>query len=325
MNDFRPKELISEAKTLTAEASYSPRKLALIHAGVAAAAGLILTVLTYLLDIGIGSSGGLSGIGNRALLETVQSVLQLAASVLSPFWALGFVAAALHLSRRQEANANTLLAGLRRWGPALRMLLLEGLIYFAIIMVAVQIGSLLYTFSPAASQLETLVEQIVTAGDADALTALLENLDEETLVGILLGMLPFLLVPMALMLIPVAYRLRLAQYILMDEPGCGALMAITLSFAMTKGNCLKLLKLDLRYWWFYLLEVVVILLGFADVLLPLLLPGLEANATVLATVFYVVALGGQLALYAWKKPQVYTTYALFYHRLIPQQQPQTEM
>ncbi len=327
MSEFCTKDLISEAKKAVADASYSPKKLALIHTGIAAGVSLVLTLLTYFLDAGIGNTGGLSGIGNRALLETAQSVLQLAATVLSPFWALGFVAVALNLGYRRDVDGNTLLSGMHRWGPALRMFLLQGLIYFVVMMVAIQIGSFVYTMTPASAQLQALLEELLEAGaaDADAMTVLLESLDEATMTKIVLSMLPFLLIPMALLLIPIAYRMRLAQYILMDEPRCGALFAITLSFRLTKGNCLKLLKLDLHYWWYYGLELLVTLVAFGDLLLPLLGVSLNMSAEIAAIVFYVLTLFGQLALYAWKKPQVFTSYALFYGSLLPKEQPEMEM
>lgn len=323
MSDFRPKELISEAKNALSDASYDPKKLALIHTGVAAAGSLILTVLTYFLDTGIGNTGGLGGLGNRALLQTVQTVLQLLVNVLTPFWALGFVAAALHLSRRQEAAPNSLLTGLRRWGPAIRMLLLEGIIYFAVIMVAVQLGSILYTFTPASAKLQALMEDMIAAGNADlSISDLLMGLDDAALMDIMISMLPFILIPTAVLLIPVAYRLRLAEYFLMDEPRCGAFFAIIASFRLTKGNCLNLFKLDIRYWWYYALEVVVVALSMGNVLLPLLGVPLNMSTVTASVLFYVLALGGQLALYAWKKPQLFATYALFYDHLLPREQAQ---
>lgn len=322
MSDFRLKELIAEAKESVTSASYSPKKLALIHTGVAAGVSLVVALLTYFLDIGIGNTGGLSGMGTRAVLETAQSVLQLLLNVLSPFWALGFIAAALGLARRQQTTPHTLMTGLRRWGPALRMLILQGLIYFVVAFVAIQVGSIIYTMTPASQELDALVEDLLAAGttDADALTALLEGLDDATLMNILLGMLPYLLIPMALLLIPVVYRLRLAQYVLMDQPQFGALHAIMQSFRLTKGNCLKLFKLDIRYCWYYILEALVIVLSMGDLILPAFGVPLNMSTVTASIVFYVLALLTQLALYAWKKPQIYTTYALFYDRLLPQQQ-----
>lgn len=321
MTDFRPKELMLEADQAVAQASHSPKKLALFHTGVVAAAGLIVTLLSYVLDLGIGNTGGLSGLGNRAVLETAQSALQMLVYILSPFWTLGFTAAALNLARRQRADNSTLTKGLRRWGPALRMMLVQYLLYFVIAMVAVQIGSILYAFSPAADQLTALLGDIDLTGDyTTAVMEAMEQLSDAQLLSLALTILPFFLIPAAVIAIPILYRMRLASYILMDDPRCGALFAITLSFRLTRGSCMKLFKLDLHYWWYYALEVLTMVLAYGEVVLELIGIELSLGAITASVVFYVLALGAQLALYAWKKPQVFTSYALFYDRLKPQQQ-----
>lgn len=321
MSDFCSKDLILEAKAAVSASSYDPKKLAAIHAGIAAGASLLITLLTYFLDSGIGNTGGLSGIGSRAALQTAQSVLQLLVSVLSPFWAMGFIAAALNLSRRRHADPHTLTKGLRRWGPALRLLLLQGLIYFAVIMVAVQLGSTVYTLTPASNQLRALMSDL-QAADSQTVAQILETLDDAAMIDIFLSMLPFILIPMAVLVVPVFYRMRFAQYLLMDDPRCGALFAILVSFRLTKGNCLNLFKLDLRYWWFYALEVLVAMLAYGDVLMQVFGVQLNMSALTATIVFYALALGGQVLLYSWKKPQLFTTYALFYDGLLPKEQVQ---
>ena len=317
------KSLVREANQAVSAASYCPKKLTALHTGISAAASLLVALLTYLLSTGIGDTAGLGGIGTRAALETAQSLLKLALSILAPFWALGFVAAALHLARRQEAAPRTLLNGFRRWGPALRLLLLEGVIYFAITFAAIQLGSFLYMMTPFSTPLNQLLEQLAAAGTADtaALTQMLLELDPKELMGIFWTMIPFLVLPALALIIPVSYRLRLAQYILMDEPPVGALFAIVLSFRLMKNNCVKLFRLDLRFWWFYALEVLVQILCYGDLLLPLVGVKLGMDALLASFLFYALALIGQAGLYVWQKPQVFTSYALFYDGMLPKEQP----
>lgn len=317
------KSLVREANQAVSAASYCPKKLTALHTGISAAASLLVALLTYLLRTGIGDTAGLGGIGTRAALETAQSLLELALSILAPFWALGFVAAALHLARRQEAAPRTLLNGFRRWGPALRLLLLEGVIYFAITFAAIQLGSFLYMMTPFSAPLNQLLEQLAAAGTADtaALTQMLLELDPKELMGIFWTMIPFLVLPALALIIPVSYRLRLAQYILMDEPPVGALFAIVLSFRLMKSNCVKLFRLDLRFWWFYALEVLVQILCYGDLLLPLVGVELGMDALLASFLFYALALVGQAGLYVWQKPQVFTSYALFYDGMLPKEQP----
>lgn len=317
------KSLVREANQAVSAASYCPKKLTALHTGISAAASLLVALLTYLLSTGIGDIAGLGGIGTRAALETAQSLLELALSILAPFWALGFVAAALHLARRQEAAPRTLLNGFRRWGPALRLLLLEGVIYFAITFAAIQLGSFLYMMTPFSAPLNQLLEQLAAAGTADtaALTQMLLELDPKELMGIFWTMIPFMVLPALALIIPVSYRLRLAQYILMDEPPVGALFAIVLSFRLMKNNCVKLFRLDLRFWWFYALEVLVQILCYGDLLLPLVGVELGMDALLASFLFYALALVGQAGLYVWQKPQVFTSYALFYDGMLPKEQP----
>lgn len=314
--------LISEARADVASASYSPKKLTLIHTGIVAGAGLLVAVLSYLVNIGIGSTGGLSGIGTRAALQTAQTVLQLLSTVLTPFWTMGFVAAALQYADKGNPTPRTLLAGFSAWGPVLRLLLLQALLYFAASMVMVQLGSILYSISPAADKLYALVEQVTVGGmvDAEALAQLMDQMDAQTLLSLLLSVLPYLLLPSLIVVVYLAYRMRFAPYLLMNFPRMGALLAITQSFKLTKGNCFSLLKLDLRFWWFYLLEVLVGMLCYGDLVLAAF--GVDwGNIGWLASLlFYILALAVQIGLYVWKKPEVYTSYALFFKSLLPRQE-----
>lgn len=316
--------LINEAKDAVSAASYCPKKLTAIHTGIAAGASLLVALLSYLLSTGIGGTGGLGGIGIRAALETAQSILELAIAILAPFWSLGFVAAALQFARRQQLGPHTLLTGFRCWGPALRLMLLEGLLFFAIMLASVQVGSFLYLMTPFAGRLNDLATQAAASGsmDPDALMELLTALDQKTLMGIFWSMIPFMVLPAAVIIIPLAYRLRLAQYILMDRPRLGAMFALMLSFKLTKKQCRKLLALDLRFWWFYGLEIVVQVLCYGDLLLPLFGVELGMNGVLASFLFYALALVCQVGLYVWKKPQVFTSYALFFDHLLPKEEGQ---
>lgn len=318
------KTYIYEAKDAVSAAAYCPKKLTAIHAGIAAGAGLLVALLSYLLSTGIGGTGGLGGIGTRAALETAQSILELAIAILAPFWSLGFVAAALQFARRQQVGPHTLLTGFRCWGPALRLMLLEGLLCFAVILVTMQAGSYLYLLSPFSAPLTALLQQAEALGITN-LTAMIDLIaaqDQQVLRSITLSSLIFLGIPPLVVLIPLAYRLRLAQYILVDRPRLGAMFALMLSFKLTKHQCRKLFALDLRFWWFYALEILVQILCYSDLLLPLLGLELGMNGVLASFLFYALALVCQTGLYVWKKPQVLTSYALFFDHLLPTEEGQ---
>ena len=68
--------------------------------------------------------------------------------------------------------------------------------------------------------------------------------------------------------VPLFYRLRFCDYAVMD--GMRAGNAVTHSFRITRKNCWQLAKLDLRFWWFYCLQLLCFGISFGDTLLPLM-------------------------------------------------------
>lgn len=313
------KQLLRNADASLKNASYDPRKLAAIHAGITIAACLLAEMLNYFLQLRIDELDGLSAMGDLALLQTVQSVAQSAVTILNPFWALGFTAAALGFARREQLRPNVLTKGLRRWGPVLRAYLLQFAIYFVLVLVSAQIGSFIYTMTPASAPLLELLDE-ETMADTGALLTMIESLDEETMMRIVSGMLPFLLVPMVLLVIPVAYLMRLYGYVLMDDPRCGAMYAIVRSFRLMWKNWRSFLKLDIRYLWYYLLEFVAVSLSYGALLLQIAGISLSVDATIVSLLFYVLSLAAQFGLYVWKKPHIATCYALLYDHVA---QPET--
>ena len=134
----------------------------------------------------------------------------------------------------------------------------------------------------------------------------------------MLPYLPFLLVALLVFVVPLFYRLRMMEFVLMDQPQNGALYAYRISKYLMRGNCWKLLKMDLRFWWFYLLEIVTACIFYADLALPLLGIELGLSADTLFFAACILGLAAQAGLYIWRKPQLMTAYALVYRELMPQ-------
>ncbi len=311
MENLDYRDLRQRGREALERAEYSPKKLILWHTGVTLLAGFVLSLLSYFLDREIGGTGGLSGLQLRATLETVRSILQIAESLLLPFWAMGLTGAMLGLVRGQYAGPESLLGGFRCWGAVLRANLLKAAVYFLVIFVASQIGTTLFSFSPAGKELYSLMEQIQNAADPSLL------LTEELLADMGLKMLPFILVPAVLLLIPVTYYLRMMDYVLMDRPELGAVFALRLSLFLMRKRCIQLFKVDLRFWWFYVLEALTVVLCYGDMLLPLFGISMPGDAAVMSFVFYAIGILAQLGLYAWKKDEVSATYACVYEMLLP--------
>lgn len=248
-------------------ASYNSRTLALIHSGVALAVSLVLVILNVFLSHSIEGTGGLGGLGTRAILESSQSLLSTGSNLLLPFWQIGFVFAALQYARNQQAGPQSLTEGFRRFGKVLRTILLQVMMYLAIGFACMNLASIIFFLTPLSSKLVSQLEPMLN--DPDALTALLS--DPAAMEGLSQQMLPmYIILGVILLLVcaPLFFRLRMANFAIMDDAP-GALAAIVGSFRMMKGNCIALLKVDLKFWWFFALKLFAAAAAYGDVILPL--------------------------------------------------------
>ncbi len=287
------------------------KKILLIWAGVNTVLPLLVSVISLILNSQISNTGGLSGIGLRSVLSTVQSALSLSISLLLPFWTIGYTAAALCFARKQPVGPATLLEGFRRFGTVLGVTLLKALIFVAVSIPCFYAGIFVLSLTPLADPVYSILsnsEQLLLSG----------TLDETVLQSAAEAMMPMFLVCAAiccLVLIPVAYRLRLTELRVIDSPRCGALYAIHESRQLMRRNCVHLFLLDLSFWWFYLLEFLLTVLCYGDTLLPSLGISLPFSDDVAYFVFYIAGLLGQLLLLYCFGNKVHTTYALFYDAL----------
>ncbi len=297
----------SAADSLAA-ASYDPRKLILIHTGAMVVLSLVLALIDYVLDQQIGDTGGLSGVGTRAVLETLQSVLVFGQVVALLFWQIGFIFASMQISRGKTATPETLLEGFRQFGPVLRLRLTLTLLYSGITLLSSYAASIIFSFTPWAKPLA----DATAIGTEEALYTAMEQ--------VMLPLSGVLLVVMLIIMVPYTYRLRLTEYVLMDDPRAGAMNAVRTSRLLMRGNRLELLKLDLSFWWFYLCEMLVMVVAWGDMLMPLFGLELPWSDTVSYYLFFVLSYLCQLALYWWQGSHVRVTYAKFYEAVLPHEE-----
>lgn len=316
MDIQNPQRLKSRAQEALDAASYSPRKLFFLHTAVALGITAMMALSDLLLAHLIADTGGLAGIQARAILSTIQSVLHLAGSIALPFWQIGLLFGCLRLIRREPATLRSLPEGFRRFGPVLRLMLTEGLIWVAVCIACSYAGSMLFILTPLSQGFMEQLAPIAESGDMAAVEALLyDEAALQQLLPSLAGFVVVLFVLLCAVCIPLAYRMRMTNYIVMDKPFPGAFAAIRESFRLTKGSCLALLRLDLSFWWYYLLNGAILLLYNLDWLLPSLgvqLPLSEDAAFWLCYGMYTLL---QLALITFAGPKVQTTYAAAYQAL----------
>lgn len=313
-----PRILKQSAKEALSAASFDPRKLALLHTGAAAAFSALLTLLNFVLSQQINNAVGLSGLGLRAVLSTAQSVLSIAAFAVIPFWEFGFTAAGLRLARKEPAVPTTLLEGFRRWGGVLRLTLLRFALYMAIMLLCLQISAVIYTVTPFSAPVMDAVLSVMESGGVP---------DDALLQSLMPAMLPLygiLAVALCLLLIPVHYRLRMAEFFLLDMEKPAALPALLSSWKYMRRNRLKLLHLDLSFWWYYGAMLLSSVIGYGDVLLTSLGITLPVSADAAFFLFYFLHILCQLAIAWLAGSQVSTTYAAAYGTLLCEETPMAE-
>lgn len=293
-------------------ASYDPKKLILLHSGVMLILSLLLTVVDFLLEKAISGTGGIGGLGTRSVLSTLQSCLVLSQLILLPFWQIGHTYATMKFARQEAAAPVDLCKGFLLFLPVLRLLFFQGLMYLAIGFVASYLGAFLFFLTPwAAPLMSAAMEMMYGGGTIETMNAAMDQIMAESALPMTLCSGIVFLALAA----PFFYRFRMAKFILLDVPEKGALSALRGSWRMTRGNAFALLKLDFSFWWFYLLDVLVTAICYADALLATLKIPLPVDSTTAFFATFVIYLGCQLALYWWRKNEVDTTYAVFYDAL----------
>ena len=293
-----------------------------LHSLVVMGAGLLIMALDYILQQQIGGTGGLSGIGTRTLLETARTVLQYANMLLVPFWQMGIFYWAIRRARRKETQLSDFLEGFRRFGPVLRLKLLQGIVVGLIFVVAILLSSVIFAVSPLAWPVMKLL--LPYTQDAEGMQTLMMN--EALMAQIEAQMYPVYIILAILLipaLLPLFYRFRMAEYVIMDKKGTGAILALIRSFQMTRKQSGRMIKLDLSHWWYLALQLVAEVLLYIELLLPLI--GVAPPQGVpLLLLNYGGYYGVLLIVYTLFRGRVETTYALVYNILnasVPEPKP----
>ena len=313
---FRDRQGLKEtARQRLESASFDPKKLVLVYVGASSLAMLLVTGLNFLLTELIAGTGGLGGLGTRAVLETAMEVLQTAANLILPFWTMGYLACTLKIVRGQRFDLTDLLTGFRHFGPVLRLNFLYSLQFLMLAFLCFYPSVLLYSVTPLSAPLMEMLEPLAQSGTEIVL-------DDATMAAATEAMIPmFVIYAVAFLAVaaPRFYNYRMAFYALLDDPKAGARMALRRSTVMMRGKRLDLLKLDIGFWWFYVLDGLTLVLCYGDLILGLLDIQLPISADIAYFLFYVLYLAAQLGLYLWARNGVECTYAAGYEALCRQE------
>lgn len=301
------------------ESAREAKKIVLIYAGITIGLSALVTVVNYLAGNGISQTGGLSNMGLRAALSTLQSVLPMVQSVLLMIVELGYINAALRIGRGQYASVNSLRMGLDRFFPLVRLTLVEGFIYFLAGMAGFYLAVQIFVITPLSREA------------LDILMPLMENttilnstvlLDEQTVWLLAEAMTPMFVlcaVICAALCIPLMYSFRMAKYVLIDKPHLGGMAVLRESRKMMRKRRLQLLKLDLSFWWYYLLLFGAGVPCYGDVVLGWLGITLPISTQISYLLFYLMFLAVTLMIYYFFRNQIQVSYALAYEQFKPEE------
>ena len=300
-------------------ASENAGKVVSVYIGIITLTAILVTVINFCLDLQIAKTGGLSSMGLRSVLSTIQSVLPMLQSMLSMCLQIGYIAAMMRVSRRQYTSPQTLKLGFDRFWLLLRTILLQSCIYLAVCIACFWFSSQIFAFTPMAASVTELLMPVMEDGMLP-----MEALLDETLYNQLLqAMLPVFAIfgiLYAAMMIPITYSFRLVNYIIVDKPGFSAGAILRESKKLMKGHRFRLFKLDLGLWWWYALAFLSSLVGYGDSLLPLLGISLPMSETVAYFLFYGLFLISQFAIFYFLRNRVEVAYIQVYDILRPKEQ-----
>lgn len=313
-------ELSPPAVKRLSEARYKA-KICFLYAGVTVGVSLIVFVIGTLVDGQIAKTGGLANMGIRTVLSTVNTVLPILQSVFAMLLEFGFLAAMLRIVRGRVCTPMTLKTGLDRFGPVLRLQILKSLITMGVCTASFYAGIILFSISPLSRNLSSILLYLIDSQDLSAMQTLLS--DPTVTAAFRDALLPMgIMIAIVFLLfgLPILFRLRFASFVLLDHPQFGAMYAMRQSRLLLRGNVLRLLRLDLRMWWYYLALAAGVLLCYSDMVLITLGVALPVSADAAYYLSYAVYLPVQFAILYFLKCRVNAVYAMAYDSICPKEE-----
>ena len=265
---------IRDQKALKLEAAASlsgarhEKAIISVYFAISTAVSLLVMIVNLILENMVADTGGLGNLGTRTMLQTIQTVLPYLQLVVVLCLDMGYLRCILDINRGDDPTPHTLKDGISVFWPALRLNLILWAIYIAYGVISFYLSLQIFLFTPFAGPLMDAVSAMpstVLSGSAAIPDSVMAIAYEATL-----PLLAIWLPVFALFVLPVAYRYRMAKYSLLEHPRAGALAAMRKSKLIMWGNRFQLLKLDLSFWWFYLLSALSLAVCYGDVILSML-------------------------------------------------------
>ena len=299
--------------------SASQQKIVMIYAALTLGLMLLVTVTNYVLGMQMDNFGGLSNLGKRTMLSSLQSMLPVVQSLVIMCLDLGYLAAMLRIARGMYTSPQTLRLGFDRFWLLLRCGIFKGLIMTGVTFVSMYLGIMIFVLTPFSKAAVEIIAPIISQ------VSLLNTeivIDDVTYGLLMEAMLPAFGICGILMLVlggPMYYNFRMVNYIIIEKPAIGAMMALRESKKMMKGHRLQLLKLDLSFWWYYLATGVAMVICYGDILLPMLGLELPVPEVVSFFGFYVLYLAASFGVHYFLRNRVEVCYGLAYDAVKPEE------
>ena len=296
------------------------RKILLLYALITVVSSALVTLITYCLDLQMDRFGGLSHMGTRTMLSSISTMLPLVLSLALMCLELGFLAAMLRISRGMYTSPQTLRAGFPRFWAMIRCNLLLMLRYMLAGLAACYLAMAIFALTPLSNRTMEILLPLME--DVTAMTAV-PAIDDALAWQLMASLMPFFVMfalVYAMLVLPIVYRYRMANYVLIHDPAAGAAKAMRDSKQMMRGNCIALFKLDLSMWWYYAINGVAALICYGDSLLILMGVDLPLSADAAYFLFYGLFLAVTFVTSYCLRGRVEVAYALVFDSLRPKEE-----
>ena len=318
---FQSRELKKTASQKLA-AAQNQKQIVLIYSGLVVGIGLINLLLQELVSGQIANTGGLANMGFRTFLSTVSTFLPVVCSILTLCLGFGYMGGMLRISRGQYASRNALRTGFERFWPLVRMKLLQGCIILGASMAAFYLSIMVFLLSPLSDSFAQTVEPYLSGGIllGGSGTIGIDSAALDQLSWMMLPILGIFLVVFLAFVLPIIYRYRMADFVLLDHPESGALYALRESRQMMRGNRFGLFRLDLSFWWYYVLLFLANALAYGDWLLSFAGLSLPLSSTAGYYLFALLSLAANFLVFYLLYNRLNVTYALAYGQVRPKEE-----
>ena len=323
MNLIKASSLKKQAARILRERSPQFRTTVLAHTAVSVVFLLITALVSFMLNRAMADNQGLSGMGNTAILRTVQFMLTLVGNILLPFWELGIVYTAIRAARGDSTEFSLLARGFHCFRYVIRYFVLWFVILLAVGIVCSNVLMALAMFLPTPAAIGEALNSIDPTAYTDyavMMEDMIKALSGVPKAQLLLYFVPLIVLYAAAyitLLVMLSYRFKMSRYLLLDETPVRARKSLGISNRITKGERGNLFMLDLSFWWYYLLQIVVAAIVYVPDILTAVGVTLPVDYSTANLISYVVYCVCSLVL-AWSAGAYYqTTMACAYETLKP--------